>query len=98
MILEIATFDIKENAIESFKVACAKAKQVISHSKGFRSLEFHQCLEINTKFVALISWETLEHHTVGFRESALFLEWRAILSPYFNNPPIAEHFEFVTKI
>jgi len=98
MILEIATFDIKENALEGFKSACEKAKQVVSQSTGFMGMEFRQCLETRTKFVALITWKTLEDHTIGFRESNLFTEWRALLSPYFNSPPVAEHFELVTKI
>jgi heme-degrading monooxygenase HmoA len=98
MILEIATFDIQEDSIEAFKSACEKAKRIVSQTNGFRGLEFQQCIESRTKFVALISWATLEDHTVGFRESELFKEWRAVLKPYFRNQPVAEHFECVTQI
>lgn len=93
MVLEIATFDIKKSQTEEFKASCEKAKLVVSQSKGFKGLEFNQCMETPNKFVLMISWETLEDHIVGFRESELFKEWRAILSPYFNSPPIAEHYE-----
>lgn len=98
MILEIATFDIKPDSLEDFKIACDKAKDIVSKSEGFKGLEFHQCLEVQTKFVVLIFWNTLEDHTIGFRESELFIEWRAVLSPYFNSPPHAEHFENFIKI
>ncbi len=97
MVLEIATFDIKNELIEDFKSSFEKAKEYVSQSKGFLDLECHQCLEIKTKFVVLIRWETLEDHTIGFRTSKLFVEWRSILSPYFNSPPVAEHFECFTK-
>lgn len=92
MILEIAVLDIKEDAIETFEGVLEGAKAVISQSKGFVSIEFQQCIETPTKFLALIQWKTLEDHTVGFRESELFKEWRAVLSPYFNKPPFADHY------
>jgi len=95
MILEIATFDIKPNSLSKFKSACEEAALVISKSKGFVGVDFKQCVEADKKFVALISWETLEDHTVGFRESDLFTQWRAILSPYFNTPPVAEHYQTI---
>ena len=45
----------------------------------------------------MIYWETLEDHTVGFRHGPLFAPWRAIVGPYFAQPPVVEHFELVTK-
>ncbi|RVT73909.1 antibiotic biosynthesis monooxygenase [Flavobacterium sufflavum] len=98
MILEIATFDIKEQSQTAFTAAFQEAKLVVSKSKGFLGLECQHCIEIPTKFVILIHWETLEDHTIGFRESDLFVQWRALLSPHFQNPPVAEHFEIITKI
>lgn len=98
MILEIATFDIKEGSQTAFIAAFEEAKLVVSQSKGFLGVELQHCIEIATKFVALIQWETLEDHTIGFRASALFTQWRAILSPHFETPPVAEHFQILTKI
>ena len=45
------------------------------------------------RFVLQIFWDTLEDHTVGFRQSTLFTEWRAIVGPFFAAPPHVEHFE-----
>jgi hypothetical protein len=39
-----------------------------------------------------ISWASLEDHTVGFREGPLFPQWRAIVGPFFSQPPAVEHF------
>jgi heme-degrading monooxygenase HmoA len=50
------------------------------------------------RYVLMIYWETLEDHTVGFRESAAFAEWRAIVGPYFAAPPQVEHFELVARV
>jgi heme-degrading monooxygenase HmoA len=95
MILEIATLRIKEGEINDFQKVIPEAKSVISQSKGFVSIEFHQCIEEPSKFQALIKWETLEDHTIGFRTSDLFTQWRAILSPYFSEAPFADHFHLV---
>lgn len=95
MILEIAEFDILAGKENLFAEATHLAKKVISQSKGFVSIEFRKCLETPTRFVAFIKWETLEDHTVGFRQSPLFLEWRAILSPYFNSLPVALHYNLI---
>lgn len=97
MILEIATFDIKEQAQTAFIEAFQEAQLVVSKAKGFVGLECQHCIEIPTKFVVLIHWKTLEDHTIGFRESALFVQWRALLSPHFQNPPVAEHFQTINK-
>lgn len=98
MILEIATFDIKEEASTAFEIAFQKAKLVVSKSNGFIKLELQHCIEIPTKYVVLIHWKTLENHTVDFRESDLFTQWRALLSPHFQNPPVAEHFEIIDTL
>ena len=95
MILEIAQFDILAGKEDLFEKASNLAKNVISQSKGFVSIEFQKCIETPTKFLALIKWETLEDHTIGFRESPLFIEWRAILSPFFNSAPMALHYNLI---
>lgn len=95
MILEIATLRIKEGKIEDFQKVLQVAKSVISQSKGFNSIEFQQCIEEPSKFQAFIKWETLEDHTISFRESPLFIEWRAILSPYFSQASFAEHYHLI---
>lgn len=95
MILEIAQFDILAGKEDLFEEASNLAKNVISQSRGFVSIQFQKCIETPTKFLALIKWETLEDHTIGFRESPLFIEWRAILSPFFNSPPLALHYNLI---
>ncbi len=44
-----------------------------------------------------IFWATLEDHTIGFRQSPAFADWRAIVGPFFASPPVVEHFELVCK-
>ncbi|MES2796464.1 MAG: antibiotic biosynthesis monooxygenase [Bacteroidota bacterium] len=90
MILELATIDVNDS--KGFEMAIEKAKKVISQSKGFLNIEVKKCIEKENRFILLISWETLEDHTIGFRESELFKDWRALIGPYFENPPLVQHY------
>lgn len=39
----------------------------------------------------MVRWETVEHHTVTFRDSEGFAKWRALAGPHFAAPPQVEH-------
>ena len=57
----------------------------------------NRSLESPGRYILTIYWDTLEDHTVGFRQSAAFAEWRAIVGPFFAQPPVVEHLELVSK-
>ena len=72
-------------------------RSVISHAKGFQGFKVNRSIESPGRYLLTICWETLEDHTVGFRGSPAFAEWRAIVGPFFTAPPVVEHFELVSK-
>lgn len=92
MILELATIDIKQGTNAEFEQSLEKAQAVISQSKGYLGHQFKKCIEQENRYVLLIRWESLEAHTIGFRESELFKEWRALIGPFFENPPVVQHY------
>ena len=94
MILEIADIRIQPGQQAAFEQAIALGlSTVASQAKGFRGAKVNRGIENPERFVLQIFWDTLEDHTVGFRESPLFTEWRAIVGPFFAAPPHVEHFE-----
>ncbi len=96
MILEIADFRIHPGQGEAFdKAICRGVETVIRHARGFRSHRIVRGIESPERWVLMIWWETLENHTVDFRGSAAFAEWRAIVGPFFAALPAVEHFEAV---
>ena len=98
MILEIADIAIHPGQNAAFEEAIQRGlTTVIAHAKGFEGFKVNSCIENPQRYVLQIFWTTLEDHTVGFRESALFTEWRAIVGPFFAGPPNVEHFELLTK-
>ena len=97
MILEIAQIDVKPGMEAEFEAGVAKAIPIFRRAKGCRAFEAHRSIEMPTRYRLLIRWDTLEDHTVGFREGPLFNQWRAIVGPFFAAPPVVEHFTLIAK-
>ncbi len=91
MILERALITVKPGQAEAFKAAFVKARPHIERSKGCRKVEMRPGIENPDDFLLLVWWDTLEDHTIGFRESPAFTQWRAILGPLFAGPPAVVH-------
>ncbi len=93
MILEIADIRIPVGKNAEFEAALAHgAATVVSRAAGYRRHEVMKGIESPERYVLMIWWDTLEDHTVGFRQGPLFAEWRAIVGPFFAAPPQVEHF------
>ncbi len=98
MILELADIRIPPGQNAAFEEAIERGlKTVVSQAGGFRGFKVNRGIESPQRYILQIFWDTLEDHTVGFRQSALFAEWRAIVGPFFDGPPTVEHFDLVTR-
>jgi len=98
MILEIAEIRIAPGQQAAFDEAIQRGlRTVISRAKGMRGFKVNKGIESPERYVLHIFWDALEDHTVGFRESPLFAEWRAIVGPFFASPPLVEHFSLLVK-
>lgn len=84
---------VKPGLESDFEATFKKASTIISSIKGYLSHELHRCIEVKGKYLLLVRWETLESHTVGFRNSAEFQEWKKLLHHFYEPSPIIEHFE-----
>ncbi|HEX5682529.1 MAG TPA: antibiotic biosynthesis monooxygenase [Ideonella sp.] len=94
MILEHADIRIAPGQQAAFEEAITRGlRTVISRAKGFRGAQVQRGVESPERYLLLLHWDTLEDHTVGFRQGPLFTEWRAIVGPFFAVPPVVEHFE-----
>ena len=94
MILERALFHIKPGCETDFEAAFAEAKEQLAAAAGFQSLALGRGIEDRSSYQLLVSWDQLSDHTEGFRGSEAFVEWRRLLSPFFDaQAPEVEHFE-----
>jgi heme-degrading monooxygenase HmoA len=98
MILEVADIRIQPGRQAEFDAAIKRgAETVIAKAVGFNGYKVNKCIETPERYLLQIWWSTLENHTVDFRGSAAFTDWRAIVGPFFAQPPLVEHFELVAQ-
>jgi len=98
MILELADIRIQPGKQTEFDAAIVKGVEtVISNAKGFRGYKLNKGVESPERYLLMIFWDTLENHTVDFRQSPAFQEWRAIVGGFFAAPPAVEHFRLLKK-
>ena len=98
MILEHVDIRIHPGQQAAFDEAIQRGvNTVIAHSKGFQGFKVNKGIESPERYILQIFWDTLEDHTVGFRESPAFADWRAIVGPFFAAAPVVEHFTLLTK-
>lgn len=93
MIVEMATMSVVPGREEEFLAALEQAKAVLARAAGWRSVSVHRGIERPSTFLLAIGWDTLEDHTERFRGGDLFVQWRALIGPFFAEPPQVEHWE-----
>lgn len=96
MILEAAMLQVRPGQEAAFESAFRQASPIIAASPGYGGHELQRCLEAPGKYLLLVRWDTLEDHTVGFRGSPAYQEWRRLLHHFYDPFPTVEHFERVT--
>jgi quinol monooxygenase YgiN len=97
MITEIAQIDVKPGMEQDFEAGVAKAAPVFKRAKGCHGLTLEKSIEKPSRYRLFVQWETVENHTVDFRGSADFQEWRACVGQFFESPPVVEHTAQVFK-
>lgn len=93
MILEVAMLQVKKGMEEDFEKVFREASKIISSMKGYISHEIQRCMDVKGKYLLLVKWETLEDHTIGFRQSKEYQEWKKQLHHFYEPFPKVEYFE-----
>ncbi|MBT2739091.1 antibiotic biosynthesis monooxygenase [Bacillus sp. ISL-7] len=93
MILEAVMLKVRPGMEEEYEEAFRQASEIITSMKGYISHELQRCIEVKGKYLLLVKWETLEDHTVGFRQSNEYQEWKKQLHRFYDPFPTVEHFE-----
>lgn len=97
MILEMAILQVLKGEEHHFEKDFTIASQFIQSIPGYVNHSLRKCIEEENKYLLLVDWEKLEDHTIGFRESGAYLEWKKLLHLYYNPFPIVEHYEMVLE-
>lgn len=92
MIREHAPLRVVAGQEAAFEAAFAEASTIIASGSGFLSLRLSRCIEEPSTYLLLVEWEQLDDHTVGFRGSPRYEEWRALLHHFYDPFPAVLHF------
>jgi len=95
MILEVAILDVKPNEESAFEAAFVQAQKIIIKMPGYVSHQLQRCFELKNRYLLLVNWQKLEDHTIGFRESEEYQQWRTLLHHFYHPFPTVEHYETV---
>lgn len=97
MILELADIRIQPGKQAEFDEAIQRGiAQTIATAKGYLGHQVQKGIEAPERYLLMVQWATLENHTVDFRESPAFTEWRGIVGPFFAGAPTVEHFALLS--
>lgn len=95
MILEVALLNVKPGQNLAFEAAFKQAQAIIANMPGYISHELQKCLEVENQYILLVRWQTLADHTLGFRQSPEYQEWKALLHHFYDPFPTVAHYESV---
>ena len=95
VVLEIADFAVLPGKEDEFAAAVREGLALIADTPGYRSARLTRGVESPSRFVLLIEWDSLEAHTVGFRQSENFTRWRGLIGSFLDGDPRVEHFDDV---
>jgi heme-degrading monooxygenase HmoA len=93
MIVESAVLPIRIGHEAQFEAALREALPLIQASKGFQKIEVRRCVEDKSRYLLLVWWDSVEDHTIGFRQSDRYPKWRALLHHFYDGPLTVLHYE-----
>ena len=91
MVTEIAQIEVKPGMENAFEIGVKNAVPLFKRAKGCQGMALKRSHEKPQRYRLFVQWETLENHTVDFRGSHDFQEWRNLVGHTFAHPPEVEH-------
>lgn len=93
MIREIATLTIDPARAADFEAAVREAAPLFRAAEGCEGMALDRAIEEPGTYQLRVKWRTVEDHTITFRGSDAFQQWRALAGPFFTAPPAVVHVE-----
>lgn len=92
MVLEVAELNVRAGRESDFEEAFREARSLIAASHGYLGHQLQRCLEKPNQYILLVHWQSLEDHTIGFRQSAAYGRWKSLLHHFYDPFPTVEHY------
>ena len=97
MILEVAVLDVRVGSEVAYEAAFQQASSIIASMPGYISHQLQRCIEVPNRYLLLVNWDSLEAHTIGFRGSREYQNWKRLLHHFYDPFPTVEHYESVSS-
>ena len=95
MIIEIAQFDLKPGMEDTFEAGVKAALPIFKCANGCRGLQMLRSIEQPNRYRLLLKWDTVENHTIDFRGSSDYQDFRKLVAHCYAEPPKVEHTQAV---
>ena len=95
MIWELARIAVRPGQETAFEVAVAEASGLFRAAEGCISFRLDRSIDHACGYLLVVGWRRIEDHMDLFRNSPAFQQWRALVSPHFEIPPVVEHVETI---
>lgn len=93
MIVEHAILRVAPKRSAAFEKAMATARHIIAAQPGFRSIKVLRSAREDGHYVLLVEWDDIASHEKGFRISADYQRWKALLHGFYDGLPTIDYFE-----
>lgn len=93
MVLEAAVLCVRPGEESAFEAAMKIARPLIAATDGFGGMSLRRCIEYPNRYLLLVEWNSLEDHTIGFRQSERYQEWRTLLHHFYDPFPEVNHYD-----
>ena len=91
-VIEHALLSVRAGEEAAFEAGVQAARALIAASPGFHSLEIRRPIENGAPYLLLATWRSVADHRDGFRMSARYQQWRALLHRFYDPMPEVSYF------
>ena len=92
IILEVAIINVIPGRESAFEAAFRRAVSILTAMRGYSSHELRRCVEHASRYILLVHWQSLEDHTISFRTSPEYQQWKTLLHRFYDPFPAVEHY------
>ena len=88
MILEVAVLNVRSGEGGDFeRLHSRRRRRSFRPCPATSRINCRRCLESQDKYLLLVQWQKLEDHTIGFRQSPQYQDWKRLLHHFYGAVP-----------
>jgi heme-degrading monooxygenase HmoA len=98
MVTEVAQLRVLDGQEAEFESAFDRFKTFLAPAPGFHEAELQRSFERPSEYWLFVHWDSVESHTVDFKQAGGFARWDQLVGPYLATPAEAVHAELRARV